>query len=73
MLTSRAIGSCPYGCSYCFKDFGGPVMQVLEDLHAGSVELNNVEVLYPACDVDLFASPNWEAALLHSLDRKSVV
>lgn len=67
MLTSRVVGPCPYGCSYCFKDFDGPAMQALEDLHIESPALTDVDVLYPACDVDLLASTKWEQALIQSL------
>lgn len=47
---------CPFGCTYCFRDFSqyrAPL--TLLDVEADSRLLERVEVVYPACDVDLFA------------------
>lgn len=47
---------CAFGCTYCFADFtqyDAPAS--LEDVERGWVDLGGVDVVYPACDVDLFA------------------
>lgn len=55
LLLSLASEPCPFGCTYCFADFSqyspGPT---LEDVEADSRLLDGVQVVYPACDGDLF-------------------
>lgn len=47
---------CAFGCTYCFADFSQyDAPPSLEEVEAGEVELAGIDVIYPACDVDLFA------------------
>jgi DNA repair photolyase len=47
---------CAFGCSYCFAEFSQyDVPPALEEVERGEVDLSEVDVVYPACDVDLFA------------------
>ena len=54
MLNSDAR-KCPFGCTYCFADFSqyrGP--PTLENVESNPSLLRGVELIYPACDTDLF-------------------
>lgn len=55
LLLSLDSEPCPFGCSYCFADFSqysaGPT---LDELEANPRLLEGVQVIYPACDADLF-------------------
>lgn len=47
---------CAFGCTYCFADFSQyNGTSSLEDVECGAVDMSGVDVVYPACDVDLFA------------------
>jgi DNA repair photolyase len=57
LLTSGE--KCPFGCKYCFarlSQYERPM--ALEALEANPELAANVNILYPACDTDLFASKN---------------
>ena len=55
---------CPFRCSYCFADFSQYEAAVTADqLEDRPDLLNGVEVIYPACDVDLFALRSWKRHL----------
>ena len=56
MLVTIDEQPCPYGCSYCFTKFSQYDRPMnLAMLESSSSLLDNIDVLYPACDVDLFA------------------
>ncbi len=64
LLLTVAGTKCPFGCSYCFalfKDYAAPA--ALEVAENTPELLRNIDVLYPACDVDLFALPDALAIL----------
>lgn len=47
---------CPFRCKYCFAQFSQYQRQpTLEDIASSTEDLSGVEVLYPACDDDVFA------------------
>jgi DNA repair photolyase len=47
---------CAFGCTYCFADFSQyETPPSLDEVETGNVALEGVDVIYPACDVDLFA------------------
>src|SRR5580704_15745307 len=47
---------CPFRCSYCFSRFSQfPGVASLETVEKTPELLRGIDVLYPACDVDLFA------------------
>jgi hypothetical protein len=57
MLLTLPDARCPFGCQYCFAEFS----QYERPLDLDAVErspdlLADVDVVYPACDVDLFAT-----------------
>lgn len=70
MLLTIAGTKCPFGCTYCFADFReyqAPV--TLETVEQNPTLLCDVDIVYPACDVDLFALPDpvgllWRTARL---------
>lgn len=50
---------CPFRCTYCFADFSQYQQPVTLDAVEDNPQLlRNVDVVYPACDVDLFALPD---------------
>lgn len=55
---------CPFGCTYCFTRFSQyePPLS-LEELEAASHLAQGIDVLYLACDVDLFAYRRWSEYL----------
>lgn len=56
MLMSIDDQVCPFGCTYCFAQFEQYVPPAtLADAEADPGRCANVDVLYPACDSDLFA------------------
>jgi hypothetical protein len=58
LLTVKG-GRCPFGCSYCFAGFSQYEKPFsLEDLDRHPDMLNGIDVIYPACDIDLFALPD---------------
>ncbi|MCZ6654947.1 MAG: radical SAM protein [Planctomycetota bacterium] len=55
---------CPFRCTYCFADFSQYQRPVTLDAVENNPQLlRNVDVVYPACDVDLFALPDAVAIL----------
>jgi DNA repair photolyase len=47
---------CSFGCTYCFAEFSQyEAPPALAEAAAGQLQLDDVDVVYPACDVDLFA------------------
>jgi DNA repair photolyase len=47
---------CPFGCVYCFADFSQyEAPPTLGEAATGRINLADVDVIYPACDVDVFA------------------
>ncbi|HEX9430857.1 MAG TPA: radical SAM protein [Candidatus Bathyarchaeia archaeon] len=51
--------SCPFGCSYCFADFSQyEPPTALATVESRPDLLRNIDIIYPACDVDLFARPD---------------
>lgn len=59
---------CPFGCVYCFDRFeqyeGVPTMATVEET---PTMLADVDVVYPACDVDMFARKDFAAVLSRCL------
>lgn len=55
---------CPFGCTYCFAGFGtyGESI-VLADVEADPSRLDGIDVVYPACDSDLFARSDYDSVL----------
>jgi hypothetical protein len=55
LLLTLASEPCPFGCTYCFAEFSqyspGPT---LDELEADPRLLDGVQIIYPACDADLF-------------------
>lgn len=59
LLLTSAEGSCPYKCYYCFAkadDYEKPLL--LTELEKNRHYLNDVDVLYPSCDSDIFVGKN---------------
>jgi DNA repair photolyase len=47
---------CPFGCTYCFAAFHGYERpKTMREVCENPSLLDSVDVVYPACDVDLFA------------------
>lgn len=60
---------CPYRCSYCFTDFTQYERPTtLESVEKCPGQLTGVDVIYPACDVDLFALKRWPELLARAAD-----
>jgi DNA repair photolyase len=58
LLVTLSKVRCPFRCSYCFTDFTQYERPIsLEDVERAPSILDGVDVIYPACDVDLFATP----------------
>ncbi|MGE5829296.1 MAG: hypothetical protein ACM30G_13185 [Micromonosporaceae bacterium] len=50
---------CPFACTYCFASFSQfQKPPTLADLSRDESLLDGVDVIYPACDTDLFARPD---------------
>lgn len=59
---------CPYGCRYCFQRFTQyPGVPTLADAEGCHELVRDAEIIYPACDVDLFARHDY----LDVLERTS--
>jgi hypothetical protein len=57
MLLTLAGAQCPFGCQYCFAAFSQYEKPLtLDDVESSPKPLEGVDVIYPACDVDLFAT-----------------
>lgn len=57
ILLTVSNTQCPYGCKYCFADFSQYQRPFcLTDLESSPHILEDVDVIYPACDMDLFAT-----------------
>lgn len=64
MLMSIDDQACPFGCTYCFAQFEQYVPpSTLIDIEAEPARCANVDILYPACDSDLFARKDFEEIL----------
>jgi hypothetical protein len=60
---------CPYRCSYCFTDFSQyQTPLTLDEVMDRRVLMNGVHLLYPACDVDLFAMRRWPRYLSDAVE-----
>ncbi|MEO1128324.1 MAG: hypothetical protein AAFX05_01300 [Planctomycetota bacterium] len=74
LLLSMNSSGCPFGCTYCFADFdqysGVPT---LTDLDTDPSLLDDVDVLYPACDTDLFAARHWKEHLASACQLGRVI
>lgn len=58
---------CSFGCTYCFADFSQyESPPTLDEAVAGQLDLEGVDVVYPACDVDIFAMRKRWAEVLTS-------
>lgn len=67
LLLSSGPARCPFGCTYCFADFSQYVRAPsLLKIRPGDPVLNHVDILYPACDTDIFADPDGVRALRHA-------
>jgi hypothetical protein len=56
LLLTLAGRHCPFGCSYCFAAFRAYSRPVtFESVERDRSQLEGIDVIYPACDVDLFA------------------
>lgn len=65
---------CPFGCTYCFRDFTQySLPPTLSEIEADPSLLDGIDVVYPACDVDLFARPDAFAILERTLAFERVV
>lgn len=50
---------CPLACSYCFADFASYRPQPkLEQIEANPDMLDSIDIIYPACDSDIFVYPD---------------
>jgi len=57
ILLTLADTRCPFGCQYCFAEFSQYERPLtLEDVEHTPNLLEDADVIYPACDVDLFAT-----------------
>ena len=64
MLLSIDGQPCPFGCTYCFANFSQYVApRTLGEIEAQPTLAESVDVLYPACDVDLLARPDLDDVL----------
>lgn len=64
LLLTVGRKQCPFGCAYCFTDFSQYERPLtVEDVEREPRHLHGVDVLYPACDVDLFALKSWPQIL----------
>lgn len=55
---------CPFRCRYCFADFSQyDRPPTIDDVEADPELLTGVDVVYPACDVELFALRGWRNVL----------
>jgi hypothetical protein len=49
--------TCPFRCVYCFAQFSGyDRVPSLHEAESGLVDFDQFDIIYPACDVDLFAT-----------------
>jgi hypothetical protein len=56
---------CRFGCTYCFSDFSQyEQIPSLADVEATPTMLDGIDIVYPACDVDLFARRDANNVLL---------
>jgi DNA repair photolyase len=56
LLLTMPGPACPFRCGYCFAEFCQYNPQkTLEDLDSDPTLLDDVEIIYPACDNDLLA------------------
>jgi len=64
LMLSIDAEPCPFRCSYCFADFADYTRRpTLDDAIFCPDMLNAIEVVYPACDVDLFVRADAAAIL----------
>ena len=64
MLLSIDSDPCPFGCTYCFAQFDQYVPPTsLDELEANPERCTSVDILYPACDSDLFARSDFDSIL----------
>jgi len=55
---------CPFRCTYCFTDFSQYERPLtIEEVEGMPNRLRGIDVVYPACDVDLFALKQWPRLL----------
>jgi DNA repair photolyase len=65
LLLTVGQKKCPFGCAYCFADFTQyQAPHSLDEAVRGELDLTDIDVIYPACDVDLFAlQKHWKMVL----------
>ena len=57
ILLTLPEARCPFGCQYCFAEFSQYERPIsFTDIEHSPELLEGIDVVYPACDVDLFAT-----------------
>jgi len=55
---------CPFGCIYCFTEFEDYVRPPsIYSLLNNEIIIDNIDIIYPACDIDFFCLSNWRDIL----------
>lgn len=64
LLLSIDDQACPFGCTYCFAQFGQYIPPAtLAEVEADPGQYSQIDIIYPACDSDLFARNDFEDIL----------
>lgn len=65
---------CPFGCTYCFTEFNNYIRPPsIYSLLDGSILIDDIDIIYPACDIDFFALKNWREILQSLVKYKKTI
>lgn len=64
----------PFGCSYCFTEFNDYISPPsIYSVFDGSISIEGIDIIYPACDIEFFCLSNWKEILNNLVKLNKII